>query len=37
MLNNKDPSMEPCGTPSLTSDHWLQDEPTFVRCLQELR
>ena len=37
MLNNKGPSMEPCGIPCLISDHWLQDKPTFVRCLQELR
>ena len=37
ILNNMGPRTEPCGIPRLTSDQLLQDEPTFVRFLLELR
>ena len=37
ILNNRDPIMEPCGIPSLISDHLMWDESTFDRCLRELK
>ena len=34
MLNNKGPSIHPCGTPVSISRHELKDDPIFVPCLR---
>ena len=37
ILNNKESSIDPCGTPVSISCHELEDDPIFVLCLRFVR